>query len=222
MPHVVVISNPSNPTGAVFSEKALADLYDILSGAGVTLIVDEIYSGLWHREAIRTSLAVSDEIIVVNGFSKTYAMTGWRLGWMVIPEVLVRPVQKIAQNVFISAPSISQYAAIHAFDGEDELEHMRMTYRERRDFMLARLKDIGFRIPVDPEGAFYIYAGIEKWGLDSMDFVERALREARTAITPGYDFGSFRAGSHVRFSYANSMERLKDGCDRLEEWLKIL
>ena len=157
---------------------------------------------------------------MVNGFSKNYAMTGWRLGWMVIPEVLVRPVQKLAQNVFISPPSISQHAALHAFGLDNELAAMRETYRERRDFMLSRLKSLGFRIPVDPEGAFYIYAGIEKWAIDSMEFAERALKEAKTAITPGYDFGSFRAGEHIRFSYANSMERLKEGCLRIEQWLK--
>ena len=149
--------------------------------------------GLSYRGKVPTALTISDDIIVVNGFSKTYAMTGWRLGWMVVPEVLVRPVQKVAQNVFISAPSISQYAAIHAFGVEDEIDRMVETYGKRRDFMLERLRDLGFRIPVDPRGAFYIYAGIEKWNLDSMVFVERALREAKTAITPGYDFGALQS-----------------------------
>jgi aspartate/methionine/tyrosine aminotransferase len=219
MPRVVIVSNPSNPTGSVYEDKTLSDLYGLLSAKGVPLIVDEIYSGLSYCGKVTTSLALSDDIIVVNGFSKTYAMTGWRLGWMVVPEILVRPVQKVAQNVFISAPSISQYAAIHAFGVEDEIDHMVETYGKRRDFMLERLRSLGFRIPIDPQGAFYIYAGIEKWNLDSMAFVERALREAKTAITPGYDFGAFRTSSHVRFSYANSMERLADGCDRLEKWL---
>ncbi len=218
-PRVVVISNPSNPTGAVYRQEALSDLYEFLAARDITVVMDEIYSGLCYGREMRTALAISDDIIVVNGFSKTYAMTGWRLGWMVVPEALVRPVQKVAQNVFISPPSISQYAALQAFDVADELANMKRTYEERRDFMLARLRGLGFRIPLDPEGAFYIYGGIERWGIDSMVFVERALREAKTAITPGYDFGAFRAGSHVRFSYANSMERLKEGCDRLETWL---
>ena len=221
-PGVAIISNPSNPTGAVYGQGALSGLHEFLSAKGAVMIVDEIYSGLYYGRAVETALAVADDIIVVNGFSKNYAMTGWRLGWMVTPEALVRPIQKVAQNVFISPPSISQYAAVHAFDAASELAAMRQTYRERRDFMLGRLRDLGFCIPRDPEGAFYIYAGIERWGLDSMEFVERALREAKTAITPGYDFGSFRAGSHVRFSYANSMERLKDGCDRLAKWLAAL
>jgi (5-formylfuran-3-yl)methyl phosphate transaminase len=222
MPRVAVISNPSNPTGSVYGHEALSDLAGYLSGRGVALIVDEIYSGLSYSGRIRSALAIRDDVIVVNGFSKTYAMTGWRLGWMVVPKALVRPIQKVAQNIFISPPSISQYAAVFAFDAADAVETMRKTYGERRDFMLRRLRGLGFRIPLDPEGAFYIYAGIEKWGLDSMEFAERALREAKTAITPGYDFGSFGAGTHVRFSYANSMERLSAGCDRLEMWLASL
>jgi len=140
----------------------------------------------------------------------------------VVPQALVRPIQKIAQNVFISPPTISQYAALHAFDVPDDLEKMRKAYEARRDFALPRLKEMGFNIPVDPEGAFYVYAGIDKWGLDSMEFVERALNEAKVAITPGYDFGTYKAGSHIRFSYANSIEMLKEGCIRLETWLQTL
>jgi aspartate/methionine/tyrosine aminotransferase len=141
---------------------------------------------------------------------------------MVVPRELVRPIQKVAQNVFISPPSIAQYAALHAFDVGEELAKMWRTYQERRDYLLPRLRKLGFRIPIDPEGAFYIYAEIDKWGLDSMVFVERALEEAKVAITPGYDFGSYRAGSHIRFSYANSLERLREGCNRLEKWLQTL
>lgn len=222
VPKVAIISNPSNPTGSVSTDESISHLNSWLTSKGALLVVDEIYSGLFYGSAIRTALTISDDIVVVNGFSKTYAMTGWRLGWMVVPKALVRPIQKIAQNVFISPPSISQHAALIALDVADELEDMRRTYKARRDFMLERLRGLGFRIPIDPLGAFYIYAGIERWGLDSMEFAERALREARTAVTPGYDFGAFRAGSHVRFSYANSSDRLKEGCDRLEAWLRDL
>jgi aspartate/methionine/tyrosine aminotransferase len=219
---MLVISHPSNPTGIVYREETIRDLFEALSGAGGVLVVDEIYSGLVYGKKVRTSLALSDEIVVINGFSKTFAMTGWRLGWMVLPADLVRPIQKIAQNVFISPPSISQYAALSAFDAKEELEGMRRTYEQRRDFLLPRLKGLGFTIPVDPEGAFYIYAGIERWGIDSMDFAERALKEARVALTPGYDFGNFQAGSHVRFSYATSLEMIEEGCNRLEKWLNGL
>jgi aspartate/methionine/tyrosine aminotransferase len=221
-PQLLIISNPSNPTGVVYREETIYELYKFISSKGSQLIVDEIYSGLTYGRKAKTSLSISEDVIVVNGFSKAYAMTGWRLGWMVVPPALVRPIQKIAQNVFISPPSISQYAAMYAFDEEDELENMRKTYEERRDFMLPQLKGLGFSIPVDPEGAFYIYAGIDRWGFDSMEFVEKALREARVALTPGYDFGSYKAGSHIRFSYANSLEMLEEGCKRLETWLKTL
>jgi aspartate/methionine/tyrosine aminotransferase len=221
-PQLLIISNPSNPTGVVYREETIYELYKFISSKGSQLIVDEIYSGLTYGRKAKTSLSISEDVIVVNGFSKAYAMTGWRLGWMVVPPALVRPIQKIAQNVFISPPSISQYAAMYAFDEADELEKMRKTYEERRDFMLPQLKRLGFSIHVDPEGAFYIYAGIDRWGLDSMEFVEKALREARVALTPGYDFGSYKAGSHIRFSYANNMNRLKAGCERLEKWLKTL
>lgn len=221
-PDVLILCNPSNPTGSVYHEETIAQLYQIVSGRDGVIVVDEIYGGLTYEQALRSALRVREDIIVVNGFSKTHAMTGWRLGWMVVPQELVRPIQKVAQNVFISPPSIAQQAALYAFDVDNDLNVMRKTYQERRDYVLPRLRKLGFSVPIDPEGAFYIYAGIEKWGLDSMEFVERALIEAKVAITPGYDFGSYMAGSHVRFSYANSIERLKEGCNRLEKWLQTL
>ena len=221
-PQILIIANPSNPTGAIYREKTILDIYAVLKEKGGTLIIDEIYSGLIYEKSVKSALSIDKNIIVVNGFSKTFAMTGWRLGWMVVPQKLVRPIQKIAQNVFISAPTVSQHAALEAFESVKELEQMRRIYKERRDFLLPELKRLGFYIPVMPQGAFYIYAGIEKWGIDSMDFVHRALAEAKVALTPGYDFGGFRAGSHIRFSYATGMDKLVTGCDRLERWLKNL
>jgi aspartate/methionine/tyrosine aminotransferase len=222
LPSALIISTPSNPTGIVYREETINELFMFLSGKGKVIVADELYKGLTYGKNPGTALALSEEIVVINGFSKVYAMTGWRLGWMVVPRELIRPIQKVAQNVFISPPTISQYAALCAFDVKDELEEMRKTYEARRNFMLPELKQMGFRIPIDPEGAFYIYANIEKWGLDSMEFVERALNEAKVAITPGYDFGLFKAASHIRFSYANSLEMLKEGCKRLNKWLKTL
>jgi len=221
-PDALVLANPSNPTGVIYRNKGLSSLYKFLSLHNSFFIVDEIYSGLSYDKKPTTALAISDNIIVVSGFSKTFAMTGFRLGWMVVPESLVRPLQKCAQNLFISPPSISQYAALSAFDNPGEIDIMRKTYKERRNFMVPRLQNLGFSIPLYPDGAFYIYAGIEKWNIDSMDFVNRALTEARVAITPGYDFGSFRASAHVRFSYTENLEKLQTGCDRLELWLKTL
>jgi aspartate/methionine/tyrosine aminotransferase len=221
-PDVLILCNPSNPTGSIYHEETIAQLHQIVSYRDGVLVVDEIYGGLTYGQTLRTALHLGDDIIVVNGFSKTHAMTGWRLGWMVVPQELVRPIQKVAQNVFISPPSIGQRAALHAFDVDEDLAKMLRTYWERRDFMVPRLRELGFSVPIDPEGAFYVYAGIDKWSLDSMEFVERALAEAKVAITPGYDFGSYMAGSHIRFSYANSLERLKEGCHRLEKWLQAL
>jgi aspartate/methionine/tyrosine aminotransferase len=221
-PDALVLANPSNPTGIIYGNEALSSLYKYLFLHDGLFIVDEVYSGLSYDKKPETALAISDNIIVISGFSKTFAMTGFRLGWMVVPDLLVRPLQKCAQNLFISPSSISQYAALSAFDNPDEIDIMRKTYEERRNFMVPRLKNLGFSIPVYPDGAFYIYAGIEKWKIDSMDFAHRALAEARVAITPGYDFGKFRAGAHVRFSYTEDLEKLKTGCDRLELWLKTL
>jgi aspartate/methionine/tyrosine aminotransferase len=221
-PDVLILCNPSNPTGSIYLEETIAQLHQIVSYRDGVLVVDEIYGGLTYGQRLRTALHLRDDIIVVNGFSKTHAMTGWRLGWMVVPQELVRPIQKVAQNVFISPPSIAQRAALYAFDVDKTLKEMRRTYQERRDYVLPRLRKLGFNVPIDPEGAFYVYAGIEKWGFDSMEFVERALVEAKVAITPGYDFGSHMAGSHIRFSYANSLKRLEEGCNRLEKWLQTL
>lgn len=219
-PRILIVANPSNPTGTIYREDTLRELHRGLSGRSGHLVVDEIYRGLVYGERVRTALSLSDNIIVVDGFSKAYAMTGWRLGWMVVPEAFIRPIQIVAQNVFISPPTVSQYAALTAFDSVDEVELMKKTYRERRDFLVPELKRLGFRIDVEPFGAFYIYVGIEKWGMDSRVFAERALREAKVAITHGYDFGVHAAGSHVRFSYATGINRIEEGCRRLERWLK--
>ncbi len=221
-PDLLIISNPANPTGTVYREETIVALNRATAESNGTLVVDEIYRGLTYGRTARSALGLSDRIIVVDGFSKAYAMTGWRLGWMVVPDELVRPVQIVAQNVFIAPPTLSQYAAMKAFDAIHDTSRMRKTYEERRDFLLPALAMLGFRIPVEPEGAFYIYAGIEKWGIDSRTFVEQALKEAKVAMTPGYDFGSFQAGSHVRFSYATSIENLKLGCERIATWLKTL
>jgi aspartate/methionine/tyrosine aminotransferase len=221
-PDLLIISNPVNPTGTVYRDDTIASLEQLLAKSDGALVVDEIYRGIIYGETARTALAISDRIIVVDGFSKVFAMTGWRLGWMVVPEELIRPIQNVAQNVFISPATLSQYAALKAFECGREIEAMRKTYEERRDFLLPELAKLGFRIPIVPEGAFYVYAGIEQWGIDSRAFADRALREAKVALTPGYDFGSYRAGSHVRFSYATSIDKLKLGCDRLAKWLKTL
>jgi aspartate/methionine/tyrosine aminotransferase len=221
-PHLVMIANPSNPTGTLYSLESLASLHGTLKGLGGVLLIDEIYRGLTYDGEFKSGVTISEDVIVVDGFSKVYAMTGWRLGWMVVPEELVRPLQKVSQNVYISAPTISQHAAIAAFDSADDVEQMKSRYRERRAYLINQLQTLGFYLPASPQGAFYIYAGIQRWNLDSMLFVRRALSEARVAVTPGYDFGAYRAGEFVRFSYATDISRLKEGCRRLSEWLPTL
>ena len=221
VPDLFIIANPSNPTGKVYRKEGLERIYRAIEGKGL-LVVDEVYSGLVYDGGFDTALSIADDIIVVNGFSKTFAMTGWRLGWMVIPEGLIPPVQRMAQNIFISPPTISQHAALKALEAKRDLEEMRRTFKERRDFLLERLERMGFTITCKPEGAFYIYAGIKRWKMDSRVFAERALEEAGVAITPGYDFGSYRASEYVRFSYTQGMERLREGCKKLESWLKRL
>ncbi len=221
-PHMLMICSPSNPTGSIYSAESLSRLAASVAAKGDCLAVDEIYSGLTYDGKFPSALTVSDEIVLIDGFSKSFAMTGWRLGWLVVPPWLVRPIQKVAQNVFISASTIAQYAALDAFDAVSDIEAMKDTYRERRAFLYPKLKELGFDVRAWPEGAFYIYAGIERWRLDSMEFVQRALKEAKVAITPGYDFGAYRAGAHVRFSYANRLDMLQDGCERLSVWLRGL
>jgi aspartate/methionine/tyrosine aminotransferase len=221
-PHLLMICSPSNPTGTIYSAESLSRLAAAVGAQGGYLAADEIYSGLTYDREFPSALAVSDDIILIDGFSKSYAMTGWRLGWLVVPSRLVRPIQRVAQNVFISAPTIAQYAALDAFDAASDIEAMKETYRDRRAFLFPKLGELGFSLPAWPEGAFYIYAGIEKWPMDSMEFVEKALTEAKVAITPGYDFGAYRAGAHVRFSYANSLDMLKEGRERLSVWLRGL
>ena len=218
-PHLLMVCTPSNPTGTVYEQETLARIGAVVRAKGGIMAVDEIYSGLTYVGEAPCALATSEDAVVIDGFSKTYAMTGWRLGWIVVPQFLVRPMQKVAQNVFISAPTIAQYAALHAFDAKSEIEAMKQTYCQRRDFLLPRLERLGFGLPARPDGAFYIYANIERWSMDSMEFTERALLEAHVAITPGYDFGSHRAGQHVRFSYANTLDRIEEGVRRLEKWL---
>jgi len=222
VPHVLLIANPSNPTGSLYADESLARLWDAVSWKGGLMVVDEIYSGLVYDRTFRTALSLSDEIIVVNGLSKTHAMTGWRLGWMVVPQALVRPIQKVAQNVFISAPTIAQYAALEAIDASQAVEEMRQTYLKRRNYLVPALRRLGFSVPIMPRGAFYVYAGIERWRMDSMEFVQRALKDALVAITPGYDFGAYLSDSHVRFSYANDLDQLKEGCRRIGRWLRTL
>ena len=217
----LLIASPSNPTGTLLDEQTLREYHAITDQKGGSLIVDEIYHGLTYDGPASTALAVSDDIFVINSFSKYFGMTGWRLGWLVAPREVVADIDKLAQNLFLAAPTPAQYAALRAFD-EDVLailDERRDEFRARRDYLLPALRDIGFDIPVNPSGAFYLYANCSRFTDDSFAFTSRLLEEAGVAITPGIDFGTNRPEHHVRFAYTTSLENLQEGVRRLADRL---
>ncbi|MFP5463501.1 MAG: pyridoxal phosphate-dependent aminotransferase [Gammaproteobacteria bacterium] len=213
----VLLASPANPTGAVIDRDELGRIAALLRERGVALIADEIYHGLVYGADTRTALACDAEAIVVNSFSKYFGMTGWRLGWAVLPDALLRPVEKLAQNLFIAPPTPAQHAALAAFEPATLalLDQRRDEFRARRDLLLPALRGFGFDIPVTPQGAFYIYAGCGRFADDSSAFCLRLLDEAGVAATPGLDFGPHTARTHLRFAYTTSRERLGEAIDRL-------
>jgi len=217
----LLVASPSNPTGTLLGEHTLREYHAIAAARGGCLIVDEIYHGLVYGEQASTALAVSEEVFVVNSFSKYFGMTGWRLGWLIAPQAYVADIDKLAQNLFLAAPTIAQYAALKAFDEEsiDILEARRHEFQQRRDYLLPALRDIGFDIAVTPDGAFYLYANCSRFTDDSFSLSSRLLEEAGVAITPGIDFGVNQPETHVRFAYTTSLENLQEGVRRLREYL---
>ena len=200
-PDGLIVASPCNPAGTMLHPDELAAIAAWCDAAGVRLISDEIYHGLNYDSAITTAAALSPHAIVVNSFSKYFAMTGWRIGWLILPEDLVRPVERLAQNLFISAPHISQVAAEAAFDCHDELQANVARYRRSRDHLLRALPDAGFTRLSPAEGAFYLFADIADRSNDSAAFCARMLAEVGIAVTPGVDFDHARGGRFLRFSY---------------------
>jgi aspartate/methionine/tyrosine aminotransferase len=217
----LLVASPSNPTGSLLDADTLRGYLDIAHAGGGSLIVDEIYHGLVYGAEAVTALSVSDGIVVINSFSKYFGMTGWRLGWLVAPAALVPSLDKLAQNLFLAAPTLSQHAALTAFEPVtlDILEQRRAEFQRRRDYLLPALRELGFDIPVTPAGAFYLYAGCGRFTQDSYAFSRQLLEEAGVAITPGIDFGTHRPETHVRFAYTTSLENLQEGVRRLREYL---
>jgi len=217
----VLIGTPSNPTGTVVPPAEMSRIARTVRELGGQLIVDEIYHGLVYDTDIRTALFDGDDIFVVNSFSKFYGMTGWRLGWLVVPEAYLEDIARLAQNLFISASTPAQFAALHAFDPEtvEELERRRDLFRQRRDFFIPALRELGFRIPLMPQGAFYAYADCSGFSDDSDAFAIELLQQALVAVAPGKDFGSYRHKQHIRFSYANSMQKLEQAVERMHRFL---
>ncbi len=217
-----LVASPANPTGTVLSRDELASLSTALRSRGGHLLVDEIYHGLTYGMDAPSALEVDADAFVLNSFSKYYGMTGWRLGWLVAPEDAVPELEKLAQNLYISAPTIAQHAALACFTPEAEaiFEARRAEFARRRDYLLPALRALGFRIEVEPQGAFYLYADISAFGGDAQAFCAHFLETEHVAFTPGLDFGSYRAGQHVRFAYTRSVDRLEQAVERIARGLK--
>ncbi len=224
----VLLASPSNPTGTSIDPAELRRIHEVVKAKGGITIVDEIYLGLSYEEAFgHSALAISDDIISINSFSKYFNMTGWRLGWMVVPEAMVPVVERMAQNLFICASTISQHAALACFTPESiaTFEARRAEFKARRDYFLPALKELGFGIDVMPDGAFYAWADCtplcEKFGVkDSWEFAYALMEKAHLAITPGRDFGTADTARYVRFSTANSMEQLQEAVRRMQQLFK--
>ena len=218
---VALVASPANPTGTVLSLDELSALAAAVREQQGELWVDEIYQGLNYTSAPQTVLSIADDAVVLNSFSKFFGMTGWRLGWAVVPESWVTDLDTLAQNLFLAPPTPAQYAALAAFEPETMaiLEERRAELAERRDYLLEALPQLGFGVPVAPDGAFYIYADASRFTSDSLSFCSQVLRETGVAITPGVDFGEHEASSHVRFAFTTRLERLQEAVARLQNWL---
>jgi len=212
----VIVNSPSNPTGNLLS----GDRMNEVASLDVMVISDEIYHGLVYEGREHSILEFTDRAFVLNGFSKLYAMTGWRLGYLIAPKEFVRPVQKMQQNFFISANSFVQWGGVAALrEAHEDVRRMTAMYDERRRFMISRLRALGFGISVEPTGAFYVLANARHLGRDSYELAFDILEKALVGVTPGIDFGS-NAEGYLRFSYANSLDNIREGMNRLEEYLK--
>ena len=217
-PDGLIVANPCNPAGTMLHPDELAAIAAWCARTGVRLVSDEIYHGLNYAAPLATAAALNEGAVVVNSFSKYFSMTGWRIGWLVLPEDLIRPVECLAQNLFISAPHISQIAAEAAFDCHHELQQNVAHYRRARDHLVAALPAAGFARLSPAEGAFYLYADITDRSNDSVAFCARMLAETGVAATPGVDFDQDRGAGFVRFSYCGPEADMREAADRLAVW----
>jgi aspartate/methionine/tyrosine aminotransferase len=216
----VLVASPANPTGTMMDAAALKRLIDTAESEGIKVISDEIYHGLDYAFRAETAAKLSDRAVVINSFSKYFCMTGWRVGWMAVPEPLVRPIERLQQNLAISVPTLAQIAAAAAFDGRDEMEMVKHGYEENRRILTDGLPTIGLDrfLPVD--GAFYLYANIARFSDDSLDFAKRMLNEAGVAATPGIDFDPIDGRHYLRFCYAGAAAEMHEAVRRIGAWLK--
>ena len=215
----LVVASPSNPTGSMISAAALESLVRFCDEQQIRLISDEIYHGITYEEKAATALSFGDNVIAVNSFSKYFSMTGWRIGWMVVPENLIRSIECLAQNLFISPPTLSQLAALRVFDCFDELDLNVARYAKNRALLLEQLPQAGFNRLAPSDGAFYIYADVAHLTNDSPEFCRRMLAETGIAATPGIDFDATRGAHSIRFSYSGATDHMNEAALRLKDWL---
>ncbi|MFP6696373.1 MAG: pyridoxal phosphate-dependent aminotransferase [Alphaproteobacteria bacterium] len=215
----LLIASPANPTGSMLREGELRAILNYCRARNIRYISDEIYHQITYGGATSTAVAHDENAVVINSFSKYYSMTGWRLGWMVLPEEMLRPVERLAQNLFISAPSLAQHAAVAAFDCSGELDANVARYARNRDLLLAELPKAGLDRFAPADGAFYIYADVAKFTGDAVAFCAKMLAQTGVAATPGNDFDPVNGASHVRFSFAGSEDDMAEACRRLRDWL---
>jgi len=219
----VLLASPSNPTGTSIARSEMVAIADTVRAHGGVTLVDEIYLGLSYDEAFgHSALEHGDDVISINSFSKYFSMTGWRLGWMVLPAELVAPVEKLAQNLYICASTVAQHAALACFDDASitEYERRREEFRRRRDFVVPALRSLGLKVPVMPDGAFYAWADCSAFSASSWDFCFDMMKRAHVALTPGRDFGPQAADRYVRLSFASSMHELEQALQRLARVLR--
>jgi len=216
----LLLASPNNPTGTMAPSRRLAEIAETCRRHRLWLISDEIYHGLEYEAPAETALAHSDEAIVVNSFSKYFSMTGWRIGWLVVPEPLVRPIERLTQNLYISPPAISQVAALGAFDGIDELEAIKASYARNRAMLLEELPRAGLSSILPADGAFYLYADISRFTGDSEAFAKTMLKDIGVAVTPGIDFDPDRGRNYIRFCYAGAEAQMREAARRITGWLK--
>ena len=216
----LLLASPANPTGSMLRRDELAAIVDYCRERRIRFISDEIYHGIAYDEAAATALAFTDDAVVINSFSKYFSMTGWRLGWTVLPEALVRSVERLAQNLFISAPALSQVAAIAAFDCHDELQANVRRYAANRALLLAELPKAGFDRLAPADGAFYLYADVSRLTNDSEAFCRRMLADTGVAATPGVDFDPVDGNASVRFSFCGATAEMAEAAGRLDRWLR--
>ena len=216
----VLIASPANPTGSMLNFESMEALITTSIDEKISFISDEIYHGIEYENKAISALQITDDCYVINSFSKYFSMTGWRVGWMVVPESHIRQIERLAQNMFICAPHSSQVAALHALDCNEELEKNLDIYKKNRELMKKGLEEAGFTKTSPPDGAFYIYADISEFSNDSLEFTQLVLKEAKVAITPGLDFDPARGNSTIRFSYARSTKDIIEGLERLQNFMK--